>query len=92
MQDLSHILRRPRITEKASRSAEVGVYVFEVAERATKQTIATAVKQLYNVTARKVAIARIPDRQVLIRNKKGLKTGGKKAYVHLKKGDKIEIV
>jgi large subunit ribosomal protein L23 len=90
----SHVLIQPRITEKATMKAETGVYVFEVATNATKKEIGSAVKHYYNVTPVKVNIVKIPSKKVSSRTtrKKGVKSGGKKAYVFLKKGDKIEIV
>ena len=88
-----HIILSPRITEKGAYMTEQGVYVFNVAENANKNEIAAAVSELFKVTPRTVRIARIPRKQVLTRstNRKGMTAGGKKAYVYLKKGDKIEI-
>ena len=90
----SHVLIQPRITEKATYKAETGVYVFEVATNATKKEIGSAVKYYYNVTPVKVNIVKIPSKKITSRTtrKTGTKSGGKKAYVFLKKGDKIEIV
>ena len=90
----ANVLVQPRITEKATVKAETGVYVFEVATNATKKEIGSAVKHYYNVTPVKVNIVKIPSKKVSSRTtrKKGVKAGGKKAYVFLKKGDKIEIV
>ena len=90
--DLSHILRRPRVTEKASMKAETGVYAFEIDVSATKNDVAAAVKKLYNVSPIKIAVVPIPPKNVIVRNKRGVKKGGKKAYVYLKEGDKIEFV
>lgn len=91
---LDNILIQPRITEKATNKAETGVYVFEVATNSTKKEIGSAVKHYYNVTPIKVNIVKIPSKKVSSRTtrKKGIKAGGKKAYVYLKKGDKIEII
>jgi large subunit ribosomal protein L23 len=86
------VIRRPRITEKASMQAEANVYAFEVATDANKKTIAHAVKELYNVTPIKVAVVTLPKKEVFIRGKWGTKGGGKKAYVYLKKGETIEFV
>lgn len=88
------ILRRPRVTEKATVTAEHGVYVFEVDVRANKKDIAQAVVDLYNVTPEKVSTVPIPSKTVMqkTRRKRGVKTGGKKAYVYLKKGDSIELI
>ena len=92
--DIARVLRRPRITEKATLQAEKRVYVFEVASAATKKSIAEAVKRFYKVTPVKVNVTKIPAKKFFLRarRQKGVKTGGKKAYVYLKKGDKIEVV
>lgn len=88
-----HIILSPRITEKGAFMTEKGVYVFNVAQNANKHEIATAVSELYKVTPRSVRVARVPRKQVMTRNtnRKGMTAGGKKAYVYLKEGDKIEI-
>jgi large subunit ribosomal protein L23 len=90
--DLASIIIRPRVTEKASAYAEKNVYAFEVETTATKKLVSAAVKELYNVTPVKVAVVRIPEKQVFVRGKIGTKKGGKKAYVYLKEGEKIEFV
>lgn len=91
--DLTNIIIRPRITEKAGVMAEKGgVYVFEVHSGASKHDIALAVRELYNVTPAKIAVTRIPSKEVFVRGKWGVKQGGKKAYIYLKKGDKIDIM
>lgn len=87
------VLLRPRITEKASGMAmDKNVYAFEVSLRATKREIKKAVSDFYNVEAVKIAIVAIPSKEVTVRGKKGHTSKGKKAYVFLKKGDKIEFV
>lgn len=89
----NNVLLRPRITEKSAIGADkAGVYVFEVTKSATKTQIAASVKSKYKVTPTKIAVANIPDKKVFYRGKKGVKSGGKKAYVYLKKGDKIELI
>ena len=44
LKDIAHVLKQPRITEKATESAERGAYVFEVSPRATKKDVAQAVR------------------------------------------------
>ena len=88
----SHVIVRPRITEKASMKSEQNVYVFEVATSASKIDISNAITDLYKVTPVKIAIAQIPSKNVIVRGRYGVQKGGKKAYVYLAKGDKIEIV
>ncbi|MDO8729373.1 MAG: 50S ribosomal protein L23 [bacterium] len=88
-----NVLLRPRVTEKAVLGADkFNVYVFEVVPSATKKSISVSVHDAYGVTPEKVRVATIPSKQVFVRGKKGVKKGGKKAYVYLKKGDKIELV
>lgn len=89
-----HILKGPRITEKGAYLSQDGVYVFNVAKDANKMQVAEAIRDLYKVTPRKVTVVTIPRKLVRTRNtnRPGQTRGGKKAYVHLKKGDTIEIV
>jgi large subunit ribosomal protein L23 len=91
--NLAHVLRHARITEKASMHIEMGSYVFDVAENVSKREIAQAVKALYGVTPRMVRVATVPSK--VKRNMRtgriGVKQGGKKAYVYLKKGETINL-
>ncbi|HEY4516360.1 50S ribosomal protein L23 [Candidatus Kaiserbacteria bacterium RIFCSPHIGHO2_02_FULL_54_11b] len=93
MNDYSHILKHTRITEKASMHQGSGVYTFDVAPRATKRDIMRAVQALYKVVPRKVAIVTVPAKKVrhMRTGREGVKKGGKKAYVYLKKGETITI-
>ncbi|KKS29773.1 MAG: 50S ribosomal protein L23 [Parcubacteria group bacterium GW2011_GWA2_43_11] len=87
------IIKTPRITEKALQMTTSGTYVFEVAMDATKRDIVTAVQALYKITPRKINIVRRGPRPYVarFRNRRGTKVGVKKAYVFLKKGDKIDL-
>lgn len=91
--DLSYVLTHARITEKATMQQSGKVYTFDISSRATKRDIIRAVNQLYKVTPRMIRVVTIPTKEV--RNartgKKGVKGGGKKAYVYLKSGDTITI-
>ncbi|MEI7765439.1 MAG: 50S ribosomal protein L23 [bacterium] len=86
------IIKNPRITEKASFNAEQNVYTFDVTENANKTEIKKAIFALYKVHPVKVNILRVQDKQVMSKGKKGVKSGGKKALVYLKKEDKIEFI
>jgi large subunit ribosomal protein L23 len=87
------VILRPRITEKATMKAETeNVYVFEVADTANKVTVRKAVADMYKVNPTRIAIAYNPAKKVFRRGHMGMTSGVKKAYVYLKKGDKIEIV
>lgn len=91
--DLSSVIQKPRITEKAVKQGEQNVYTFIVRSDATKFDVRDAVKQLFNVTPVKVNIANKAPRQYMSRSKGRTvsQKGMKKAYVYLKAGDSIEL-
>jgi len=88
----SHIILRPRVTEKAAFLAESKVYTFEIPAQATKGDVSKAVKEIYKVTPVRVTVARTPSKKVFMKGKPGVKSGVKKAYVYLKKSDTIEFI
>ncbi len=92
--NLSSVIVKPRITEKAVRLGEQNVYTFEVRRTATKRDVMAAVKALYNVTPVNVNIVNKTPRQYKSKAKNRVLTekGMKKAYVYLKKGDSISLV
>ncbi len=92
--DLSGIIIRPRVTEKVAllSTKDRTIVSFDVSARANKRNVAEAVKMLYKVTAEKVSVLRIHPKKSVVR---GREVKGKtfyKAYVYLKKGEKLEIV
>lgn len=89
----ANVLIRPYITEKATKLTDQGVYTFVVQEDANKPQIKQAIRDVYSVSVDKVRTAKLPKKQVESRaGKTGTKGGGKKAYVHLKEGDSIELM
>ena len=88
----SGMIKRPRISEKAALVSTRNVYTFDVAPSATKAEIAKSIIAQYKVTPLKIGIVTIRKNKVTVRGKRGTTSGGKKAYVYLKKGDKIEIM
>ena len=92
--NIAGVLRNPRITEKAAYAAESNVYVFNIAVRATKEDVKNAIIAAYKVTPIKVNIVTIKRKAVKSRRirKTHYTSGGKKAYVFLKKGQTIQIV
>ena len=87
-------LIRPRITEKATDlQMSNNVYTFDVIKDANKKEIEKAIHALYGIVPEKVRVVMVPSKNIRTRNGgKGVKSGGKKAYVYLKKGDTIEFV
>lgn len=92
--NISNIILRPRITEKAASVGEQNVYTFEVHQDATKYDVRDAVTELFKVTPVKVNIVKRKPRTYLSRGRgrQISKPGLKKAYVYLKKDDRIDLV
>ena len=89
---MTTIIKNPRITEKASFSAEQNVYTFDIATSANKTEIKKAIFTLYKVKPVKVNVLTIPRKNIMSKGKTGTRGGGRKALVYLKKGDKIEFI
>lgn len=85
-------IKNPRVTEKASDASQRNVYIFNVAVSANKKEIKKAIFSLYKVKPIKVNILTVPHKNIVSKGKKGIRGGGKKAVVYLKKEDKLEIV
>ena len=71
---------------------EKNVYVFDVAKSTTKPEIKKAIFSIYKVHPVRINILPIKSKEIIVRGKKGIKSGGKKAVVYLKEGDKIEFI
>ena len=89
---MTTIIKNPRITEKASYMQEQNVYSFNVASSANKIEIKKAIFMLYKVHPTKVNILKVPKKSIMHKGKMGVRGGGRKALVYLKKGDKIEFL
>lgn len=85
------LIKKPRITEKATDLSGSGKYVFIVRQSATKKEIQKALREIYRVDAVKVNIINLPAKPKRFRGIKGKRTGVKKAIVTLKQGQKIDV-
>lgn len=91
--DLTWVIKKPRITEKAAIMAgDSNIYTFNIHQDANKKLVSEAIKMIYKVSPLKIRVSMIPTKIVRRKGGIGTKKGGKKAYVYLKKGDKIEFV
>ena len=86
---MTNIIKNPRVTEKASKATEQNVYTFDISASATKTEIKKAVFALYKVRPTKVNVLSITKKKTMLKGKAGVRGGGRKAFVYLKKGDKI---
>ena len=89
---MTNIIKNPRVTEKASFAYEQNVYTFDISENANKTEIKKAIFTLYKVKPIRVNVLSVPKKHIFSKGKLGTKSGGRKALVYLKKGDKIEFV
>ena len=92
--DISGIILRPVITEKAALVGDRNVYVFFIGPRATKIDVRDAVRKLWNVVPTRINIVNREPRTTMsrARGRRVTVPGMKKAYVYLKKGDTIDLV
>lgn len=90
---VKNVIVRPRITEKAANLTSHNVYTFDVVRGASKHDIVRAVKSLYKVSPTKVTILNTRGKKVSLRTRRGygMTNAGRKAYVFLKEGDKIDF-
>ncbi len=88
------VIVRPRITEKAALLIDNNVYTFEITKGATKYQVRDAIKAMYSVTPTAVHIVNKAPRHSMsrARGRDVMEHGLRKAYVYLKKGDKLDIV
>jgi len=91
--DLSAVIVKPHITEKAVKQGEQNVYTFIVHKDATKYDVRDAVIELFKVTPVKVNIVNKSPRTHMsrMRGRRISHKGQKKAYVYLTQGDSIEL-
>lgn len=91
-QDLSWVLKKPRLTEKAVNLGGQNVYTFDVDMRANKILVKQAIEYFYKVSPTKVNVVVSKPKAVRFKGKPGTRTHAKKAYVTLKKGDTINFI
>ena len=85
------LLISPRVSEKAAISASNNVYVFNVPVTAEKIEIARAVQDLYGVTVTDIRTARGIGKHLTRGRREGVRNRWKKAFVIVKKGQKIDL-
>lgn len=92
--DLSWVIVKPRITEKAALMGDKNIYVFEVSRSATKTDVKNAIEAHFKVKPVKVNIVnRVPRRtKSRARNRMVVVPGLRKAHVYLKKGETINLI
>jgi large subunit ribosomal protein L23 len=88
---LADVIRRPLITEKATRALELNQYTFEVDHRAAKPEIKAAVESLFDVKVVGVSTMNPPRRTRRVGRFAGKRAQVKKAVVRLAEGSAIQL-
>lgn len=88
---LPDLVRRPLITEKATRLLEENKYTFEVDPRATKTQIRAAIEDLFEVKVIKVNTMNPPEKSRRVGRFMGHRPHYKRAVVTLAPGDSITL-
>lgn len=86
-----NVLLRPLITEKSTRLAEDGKYVFAIAVGANKMQVKEAIELAFDVTVLNVNVMNVRGKSRRIGRRKAQGPDWKKAIVTLAAGDRIEL-
>lgn len=89
--DLPDLVRRPIVTEKATRLLEENKYVFEVVPKATKPEIKAAIEELFEVKVIRVNTMNPPRKQRRMGKFAGHRAQCKRAIVTLAPEDSITL-
>lgn len=89
--NLADIIRRPLITEKATRLLELNQYTFEVQPKASKPDIRAAIEYLFDVKVTGISTMNLPRKKKRVGKFIGFKPQYKKAIVTLAEGDTITL-
>ena len=88
---LADVIRKPLITEKATRALELNQYTFEVDHRAAKPDIKAAVEAMFDVKVIGVSTMNPPRRTRRVGRFAGKRAQIKKAVVRLAEGSAIQL-
>ena len=88
---LADVIRRPLITEKATKALELNQYTFEVDHRAAKPDIKPAVEKLFDVRVVGISTMNPPRRSRRVGRFSGKRAQIKKAVVRLAEGNSIQL-
>jgi len=92
IRDAYVVIRRPRLTEKATDLQENNAYTFEVLRDANKIEIRQAIEKVYRVKVKKVATMRVQGKLKRVGRSYGRTPDWKKAIVTLHEGHTIDLL
>jgi len=85
------IIRKPIVTEKATKLSEFNKIVFEVAYKSNKNEIKGAVEKLFSVKVKSVNVINIKGKVKRFKGVLGKRNDTKKAVITLEEGNTIDI-
>ena len=88
---LADVIRKPLITEKATKALELNQYTFEVDHRADKPDIKAAIEKMFDVKVVGVSTMNPPRRTRRVGRFSGKRAQVKKAVVRLAEGNSIQL-
>ncbi len=92
MMDLYRIIKKPLITEKATKQKEqVNQLTFEVDRSANKILVRNAIENIFKVKVLSVRVINIKGKKRMVGRNVGRKADWKKAIVRLAPGESIEF-
>ncbi len=89
--EITQVIIKPIINEKATQILDENKYVFQVNVKANKKMIDDAVRKLFNVSPERINVINVRPKMKRNRFKVGYKNAYKKAIITLKSGDKIKL-
>ena len=89
--DILDTIISPNVTEKSTSLSEFNKMVFKVNQGANKKSIKKSIEKIFKVKVIKVNTVNLKGKKKLVRGKKSIKSGYKKAIVTLKKGQTIDL-
>ena len=88
---LTDVIRRPLITEKATKGLDINQYTFEVDHRAAKPDIKAAIEKLFDVKVIGISTMNPPRKSRRVGRFSGKRSQVKKAVVRLAEGNSIQL-
>ena len=85
------IIRKPIVTEKATKLSEFNKVVFEVASKSNKNEIKVAIEKLFSVKVKAVNIINTKGKEKRFKGILGKRNDVKKAVITLVEGNTIDI-
>tara|TARA_B100000674_G_scaffold286294_1_gene236849 strand:- start:466 stop:789 length:324 start_codon:yes stop_codon:yes gene_type:complete len=85
------IIRKPIVTEKATKLSEFNKVVFEVASKSNKNEIKSAIEKLFSVKVKAVNIVNTKGKLKRFKGILGKRNDVKKAIITLVEGNTIDI-